>query len=202
MKKSTCLASVFVMLGILVACSTASSAKEANSPTPSSLTVPTDIPLPSPALPTPTSSPSPVPLSDAAMASCPVTLPNGSTTFPGYGGTAPGATVGVNHGNGALWTYLWADAKVIYRPGGPGIMHPDGSLQMKLPWWRAVEGQLTIEGRRLDGPAPPLRANIPEGYRPTGFQATGIIFPTEGCWEVTAKAGEASLTFVVLVIKE
>lgn len=73
---------------------------------------------------------------------------------------------------------------------------------MKYPWWRAVVGKLTIEGRRLDAPAPPLGAWIPDGYGLTGFQATAIIFPTEGCWEVTGKAGEASLTFVMIVVKE
>jgi hypothetical protein len=45
-----------------------------------------------------------------------------------------------------------------------------------------------------------MGANIPSGYGDSGFQATGIIFPTEGCWEVTGRVGEASLTFVTLVI--
>ena len=31
------------------------------------------------------------------------------------------------------------------------------------------------------------------------FQATGLIFPTEGCWEVTAKAADSVLSFVVRV---
>lgn len=60
---------------------------------------------------------------------------------------------------------------------------------------------MTIEGRRLDAPAPPLWAEIPEGYRNIGFQPSGIVFPTEGCWEVTGKVGDASLTFVTLVVK-
>jgi len=48
---------------------------------------------------------------------------------------------------------------------------------------------------------PPLRARIPDGYGDTGFQATALIFPTEGCWEVTGKVGEASRTFVTRVVK-
>lgn len=77
---------------------------------------------------------------------------------------------------------------------------------MKFPWWRApdVEGALTIEGRRLDADAPPdappLRAQIPDGYGQR-FQASGIIFPTEGCWEVTARSGDAELTFITKVVK-
>ena len=46
-----------------------------------------------------------------------------------------------------------------------------------------------------------MQSDIPEGYSDAGFQASGIIFPTEGCWEVTGKAGNASLTFVTLVVK-
>jgi hypothetical protein len=72
---------------------------------------------------------------------------------------------------------------------------------MKFLWWRGVRGKLTIQGQRLDAPAPPLRADIPGGYGDTGFQATGLIFPTEGCWEVTGKVGESSLTFVTRVVK-
>jgi hypothetical protein len=62
-------------------------------------------------------------------------------------------------------------------------------------------GKLTIHGKRLDASAPPLRADIPEGYGDTGFQATGLIFPTEGCWEVTGKVGQTSVTFVTRVVK-
>jgi hypothetical protein len=45
-----------------------------------------------------------------------------------------------------------------------------------------------------------LRAHIPSGYSGS-FQATRLVFPTPGCWEVTGRVGEASLTFVVVVVK-
>jgi len=78
-----------------------------------------------------------------------------------------------------------------------------GAVDMKFPWWRGpgVIGTLTVRGRRLDAAAPPLIARIPDGYGDAGFQATGLIFPTTGCWEVTGRAGSASLTFVTLVMK-
>jgi hypothetical protein len=76
----------------------------------------------------------------------------------------------------------------------------DGALTMKWPWWRGVPGQLVISGRRLDAEAPPMAAEIPEGYGDTGFQATGLIFPTTGCWEVTGQVGDATLTFVTRVV--
>ena len=46
-----------------------------------------------------------------------------------------------------------------------------------------------------------LRARIPDGYGDTGFQATALIFPTEGCGEVTGEVGETSLTLVTRVVK-
>lgn len=126
---------------------------------------------------------------------CRVTIPNGSTPP----GERPSPT---HHGNGELWTALgWPDGAVVFRPGGSGFVLRDGSLQMKFPWWRAVEVPLAIEGQRLDASAPPLRAHIPRGYGPSGFQATGLIFPTPGCWQVTGRAGDATLTFIVNVVK-
>ncbi len=124
---------------------------------------------------------------------CPVTAPNNR----GYAGEPRGG----NHGNEALVTSLWRAGRVDFRPGGPGCAEPDGYLGMKWPWWRSVRGALTIEGRRLDGSAGPLRATIPRGYGDTGFQSTGLLFAGPGCWEVTGRVGDASLSFVVLVVK-
>jgi hypothetical protein len=107
----------------------------------------------------------------------------------------PGPTFGSEfHGNGLMWVGLWRSNVVVQDP------RSDGSIDAKFGWWRGAVGRLRIEGRRLDGPAPPLRANIPTGYGDSGFQAAGIIFPTAGCWEVTGRVGDASLTFVTLVI--
>jgi hypothetical protein len=127
-------------------------------------------------------------------AECPVTSPNGDVP-PGEQ-WSPGL-----HGNGRLWVSLWREGVVTFRPDGPGFVLEDGALQMKFPWWRGVRGPLAIDGRRLDSDAPPLRAWIPQGYGPSGFQSTAIIFPTPGCWEVTGRVGGTSLTFTVNVIK-
>jgi len=69
----------------------------------------------------------------------------------------------------------------------------------KLGWWRGVEGGLKITGERTDADAAPLRADVPDGYGPTGFQATGITFASTGCWDVTGRVGDETLTFTVLV---
>jgi hypothetical protein len=121
-----------------------------------------------------------------------VTPPN--HRIPPGQGHNPGAKRASYYGNGRLWTVLYPEG-VRKRP------QRDGSIDQKFPWWRSVHGRLRITGRRLDGHAPALRAVIPHGYGPTGFQATGIIFPTGGCWSVTGRAGRASLTFVTLVFK-
>ena len=149
------------------------------------------------------------PSSNTAPPVCAVTIPNqseppvknfGSTVAADYTGPQDNSING-SYGNGKLWTQLWPDGTVIFRPGGPGFVLSDGSLSMKFPWWRGVHGKLTIQGRRLDEPAPPLRAKIPEGYSDTGFQATELIFPAEGCWEVSGKVGDTSLTFVTRVVR-
>ena len=90
----------------------------------------------------------------------------------------------------------------MFRPGGSGFRTRDGALGMKFPWWRGdgVRGHLRIEGRRLDGDAPPLRSEFTD-YGDRGFQASYVIFPTPGCWEVTGRAGDASITFVASVVK-
>jgi hypothetical protein len=71
----------------------------------------------------------------------------------------------------------------------------------KVGWFRPEGAQMEVTGRRLDAEAAPLTAEIPCCY-PTQFQAMGLIFPTEGCWEVTAKAGGSEIRFVVEVEPE
>lgn len=123
----------------------------------------------------------------AAFDPCPITHPNGSRP--------PGSTFGSEfHGNGAIWAGLWPSNVVVQEP------EADGSIGAKFGWWRGASGQLRIEGRRLDGAAPPLGSDVPDGYGDAGFQASGIVFPTEGCWEVTGRVGAASLSFVTLVV--
>lgn len=71
----------------------------------------------------------------------------------------------------------------------------------KTYWVRPKGTELVITGRRLDGDAPAVEAHVPCCYR-SGFQIVGLYFPTEGCWEVTAKAGTSALQFVTLVNRE
>jgi hypothetical protein len=125
---------------------------------------------------------------------CPVTRP----------GTAP-ADIGrdlfgwgMAFGNSDLWVGgLGVDGVIT---AGSQFVESDGSIGWKLGWYRLLPGDLTITGRRLDAPAPPLRASVPDGYGTIHFQASGVWFPTEGCWQVTGHLGRSELTFVTFVV--
>lgn len=125
------------------------------------------------------------------LSGCPVTEPNGSLAL----GQLPSPSI---HGNGSLWVGLWRDGIILAHPR---MIRADGSISAKFGWWRGLVGPLRIDGRRLDAAAPPAGASIPDGYAPSGFQSSGVLFPTEGCWEVTGRVADASLSFVVLVRK-
>jgi hypothetical protein len=141
---------------------------------------------------------------------CNVTLPNGIAAVSpepeqSFGGT-PLSPKG-SHGNRLLSAGpfgLWKDGTIIFQPGGAGSVTPDGALEMKFGWMRAVPGTLKISGRRLDGDAPPLCARVNDAYGDLGFQATSLIFPTPGCWQVNAQLADRTdsrLTFVTKVVK-
>jgi hypothetical protein len=96
---------------------------------------------------------------------------------------------------GKLWMgYTLADSAFESDPNG-----------QKIAWWReqgSAFGKLRVTGKRLDAEAPPLNAHIPTGYANTwGFQASGLYFPTPGCWQVVARVGLTQrYVFVVNVV--
>lgn len=136
---------------------------------------------------------SPLTLADAK--NCPVTKPGKAPED--FGDRLFGSAAAF--GNDDLWVGGLGDDGVI--PADSRFVESDGSIGWKFGWWRIVSGRLTITGRRLDVPAPPLRASVPDGYGPHGFQASGVYFPTEGCWEVTGTVGGSELTFVTFVLR-
>jgi hypothetical protein len=91
----------------------------------------------------------------------------------------------------SIWACAWWT--------GPEEYHlRAGEEGNKVGWFRPAGAELEITGQRLDGQAPPLEFHAPCCY-PIRFQASGLVFPTQGCWEVTARAAESELTFVVWV---
>jgi hypothetical protein len=132
-----------------------------------------------------------------AIAACRVTLPNGISA---------GASdwPETSHGNARLSVGLSADGTTIFRPGGSGFVTPEGFLGMKFLWQRATNGTLHVSGRRVDGPASPLLIETSSNDGDNEFQPSYLIFPTPGCWEVTAKLGtreDSAVTFITNVIK-
>lgn len=99
---------------------------------------------------------------------------------------------------------LWPNGTVVFKPGGAGFQTQDGALGMKFGWTRGVRGKLNVTGRRIDGEAPPLRFETGTPNSDSGFLASFLIFPTPGCWEVTAQVGDredSKITFVMRVEK-
>jgi hypothetical protein len=94
------------------------------------------------------------------------------------------------YGNDALWAGLAPAYQGDWYAGPKGV---------KVLWYRSVSGQLTVEGRRLDAEVPQLQADIPAGYGNSGYQASGLIFASAGCWEVIGRVAEEALRFVVEV---
>lgn len=97
------------------------------------------------------------------------------------------------YGNSALWISLPPEGVL------PALStDTDGHLETKFPWWRITPGQLEIQSTRsADGE--PLSGSAPDGYGPDGFNPSFLVFPEEGCWEVTGTIAGEALSFTVWV---
>jgi hypothetical protein len=104
------------------------------------------------------------------------------------------------YGNGLLSNpLLRADGSL------PVVRDQDGTLFQKLPWipHRGLTGRLTVLGERLDAPSPPLKVlNVFWGHSSTGkwSWATPVEFPSEGCWRITGRVNDVTLTYVGRVV--
>lgn len=95
---------------------------------------------------------------------------------------------------GTLWMgYTRADTAFVADPRG-----------QKIGWFRdkgSKWGRLRVSGRRLDGEAPALRADISAKYPfKEGFTASALYFSSPGCWQVVARLGVSTrYVFVIRV---
>src|SRR5438876_8290791 len=94
-----------------------------------------------------------------AGAVCPVTIPptGWKPSGPQFG---PGR---FNYGNTRIRAELYWPRGILIAgtlPSGGvmAVIQRDGSIRLKLGWWRGVPGRLVITGRRLDRPGRQLRA--------------------------------------------
>jgi hypothetical protein len=126
--------------------------------------------------------------------SCPVTHPALPEAVPQevIDIIAAGASVPLKRADFQSWygnDVLWVN------------VYPQGARRSeKFPWVRLGRGSLTITGHRIDAEAAPAIGHVPQGYGDTGFQASGIDFPTAGCWEITGQLAGENLRFVVKVL--
>ncbi len=121
-------------------------------------------------------------LTAQAETGCPVTPP--TTERPADANTASFSRAWYRSPDGMIW----ASQSEHWFAG-------DGN---KVLWAKPSGSRLRVSGRRIDGPAPPLEAQLPDGY-PGGYQASGLLFAISGCWEITAQADNSLLRFVAAV---
>jgi len=136
----------------------------------------------------------------SSVRDCPVTVPNHHAPPVGSEPVPPGAAP-LWHGNSVLGTSLWPEGRVVFRPDGPGAVLPDGALRMKFLWLKRPGLAIRISGHRIDDNSVQLRSQLSDEFTPQGIQPSHLIFPTPGCWRVTATAGSETLSFVTTVIK-
>jgi hypothetical protein len=101
------------------------------------------------------------------------------------------------YGNGLLSVY--ARDGVISKP-----RTPDGALGDKLAWLprEGFTGDLVVRGERLDAPGRLEVFSVRRGYSSDGrgSWASAVKFPSEGCWRITGRVRDVSLTYVVRVV--
>ena len=97
------------------------------------------------------------------------------------------------YGNGVLWTVLpWSNQTIRER---------GAAVHMKIPWFRAQAGAVSISGAPLSGPPARFRASVGSNasYGPTGFAPSILQFGRPGCWRLHAHLASRVLTLVVRV---
>jgi hypothetical protein len=105
-------------------------------------------------------------------------------------------------GNGFLMVTIPEDGVLAVQ------REPDGTLFDKLGWLPKKDwgGNLTVRGERLDGPGKMrvLRVNwghvYVNGRKGRGSWATPVTFSSEGCWRITGRVRDITLSYVVKVV--
>ncbi len=95
-------------------------------------------------------------------------------------------------GEGALWTSVSRDG------GYAAPRNRDGTLALKLPWYRLQAGDVEVRAERLGGDER-VAGEVPDGYGPLGFVPSGVDVPSSGCWQITGTLGADTTTVVIEV---
>jgi hypothetical protein len=121
-----------------------------------------------------------------------LTMPSAAQTCPVTRGT---------YGNG------WLSARA---PGPDGVLvaqeDPSGGLSQKLGWLprKGFTGTLAVRGERLDASGQMRVVSVNWGYSSDGrgSWASAVVFPSEGCWRISGRVADVSLTYVVNVVRD
>lgn len=119
-----------------------------------------------------------------------VRLPSATETCP--------VTTGGGYGNGLLATRLAQDGAIRAQA------RPEGLFD-KLGWdaLTTFSGTVVVRGERLDGPG---RMDFVRANRGSAVWSglygwmTPVVFSSEGCWRITGRVRDVSLTYVVRVV--
>jgi hypothetical protein len=138
-------------------------------------------------------------------ASCPVTKPSDHPFIPPPPYTAKASATTFWFGTDELWTDLPISG--MWR-GLPHYSPNDPRFRQKMAWWRVgynwraePNPALKITGRRLDGLAAPVVADVNNAFWDhQSAMMSGLFIPTVGCWEITGRYhDEVMLSFVIWV---
>jgi hypothetical protein len=106
------------------------------------------------------------------------------------------------HGNGFLSVTLPANGVLAM------IREPDGTFFNKLGWLpkKGFGGELEVRGDRLDAPGRLRVLQVSWGHvfvngvRGRGSWRSAVTFPSEGCWRLTGRVADISLSYAVEVV--
>ena len=135
------------------------------------------------------------------LAACPVTHPNQVVPQNAAAFSAESFNLRNRWLGAVLWPHGILPVGRLPDGGSYAGVRSDGWVYAKQGWWRGIKGDLQIVGQRLDRTARALRADIPAGYGDTGFEPVALLFPSMGCWKVTANIGDKQLAYVIRLAK-
>jgi hypothetical protein len=86
--------------------------------------------------------------------------------------------------------------------GGSAFIQKNGWIRTKVGWF-AARGAPRVTGLRVDRTGRRLRADLgPLSFTSNGtFYPSLLYFPALGCWRITATAGSAHLSAIVLLTR-
>lgn len=90
------------------------------------------------------------------------------------------------------------DLWVILPKGSWARADSNGTYGLKMGWYRLSKGQMHLRAELVDG-SKVASPHVPGGYPETGWQATGLDFPSVGCWRVTGSLGNTQVAFVIAI---